>query len=115
MSDDDAQSGATDSFDIADATALRGILEIFGNQAASEPVDDSFEVDATPADNLAITLIGGDGVNDYDIDNLGNNDGITIIGGFGGNFLTLDRTQSSSAFPDSVTLATTTTQTRVRP
>ena len=107
--DDDAQSGATDSFDIADATALRGILEIFGNQAASEPVDDSFEVNATPADNLAITLIGGDGVNDYDIDHLGNNDGITIIGGFGGNFLTLDRTQSSSAFPDSVTLATTTT------
>ncbi len=107
---DDAQSGTSDSFDVADATALEGALYLEGNQAASVPVNNSFEVDATPAANLAITIIGGDGVDNYNFYNQGDNDGITIFGGFGYNLLTLDRTQTSATSPDSVTLGTVSTK-----
>ena len=83
----------------ADATALVGTLSSRGNQAAGKPVNDTFEVDSTPAANLTIEIIGGDGVNNYDFYNLGYNVGIAIFGGYGGNLLTLYRTQTSPASP----------------
>ncbi len=66
---------------------------------------DWFEVDSTPTANLAIKLVGGDGPNFFDLNNTGNNEGITVVGGPAGDSLTLDRVQTSCAFPDSVTLS----------
>ena len=104
--DDYAETGTSDFFDVSDATALVGTLQLWGNQAAGKPVNDTFEVDSTPAANLTIEIIGGDGVNNYDFYNLGYNVGIAIVGGYGDNLLTLYRTQTSPASPDSVTLGT---------
>ena len=101
---DESLSGTTNYFDVADASALVGSLEIGGSEFGTT-ASDLFEVDATPTANLAITLHSGFGANVYDLDDVGNNEGITIDADSGTNELILDHTGSSSTSPYNLTLS----------
>ena len=66
---------------------------------------DEFDVFNTPSANLITNLVGGSGQNSFYVAHGGVNENIAITGGTGVNTLTLDRSQSSAAAPDSLALA----------